>query len=92
MAGVRVTIDNTTGQPIYAAELPHDVAMRRLIPALVTRLGLPILGSDGQPISYRLYHNSHEIGQDVDLAHAGVVDGATVTLSYEATAGAGRRG
>jgi hypothetical protein len=87
MAGVRVTIQDTTGTDTHRAELPHDVTMRRLIPALLTRLNLPILGPDGQPISYRLYHDGREVGQDQTLQQAGVRENSSLTLSQEATAG-----
>jgi len=87
MAGVQVTIQDTTGTAARRAELPHDVTMRRLIPALLTRLNLPILGPDGQPISYRLYHEGREVGQDQTLQQAGVREGSVISLSQEATAG-----
>ena len=87
MAGTRVTIRDTTGTATHRAELPHDVPMRRLIPALLTRLNLPMLGADGQPISYRLYHDSREVGQEETLQQAGVQQDAELSLSQEATAG-----
>ncbi|HLX09253.1 MAG TPA: EsaB/YukD family protein [Thermoanaerobaculia bacterium] len=90
MAGVRVTIQDTMGTATHSAELPHDITMRRLIPALVTRLRLPILGADSQPISYRLYFDGREIGQEQTLEQAGVRDSSVLSLSQEATAGGWR--
>jgi hypothetical protein len=89
MAGIRVTIQDATGTDTHRAELPHDVPMQRLIPALLTRLNRPILSPDGQPISYRLYHDGREIGQDETLGQAGVREDAVLSLSQEATAGGG---
>jgi hypothetical protein len=87
MAGVTVNITDPTGVDRHRAELPHDVPMRRLLPALLTRLNRPIVGQNGTPISYRLYHNGQEIGEDQTLADAGVRNESTLTLSQEATAG-----
>jgi hypothetical protein len=87
MAGVRVVLSDATGTNNHTAELPHDVNMQRMIPALLTKLNMPIVGRDGQQISYRMYHNGQEIREDQTLAQAGVQDDATLTLSQEATAG-----
>ncbi len=87
MAGVRVVLSDPTGTNNHTAELPHDVDMQRMIPALLTKLNLPLISQDGHPVSYRLYHNGQEILEDQTLAQAGVQDNATLTLSQEATAG-----
>jgi hypothetical protein len=87
MAGVQVTILDATGTPMTRAELPHDVTMRQLIPALLSRLGLPFVGPNGDPISYRLYHDRREIGQGQTLQEAGVREDSVLSLSQEATAG-----
>ena len=87
MAGVQVTIQDTTGTAARRAELPHDITMRRLIPALLTRLNLPILGPDGKPISYRLYHEGREVGQDETLRQAAVHDDANLSVVADVDGG-----
>lgn len=87
MAGLRVMISDTIGNRTHAAELPHDVPMRQLIPALLTHLNLPVIGVDGQPISYRIYHDNREIGEEENLEQASVQANSTLTLSQEAQAG-----
>ncbi len=87
MAGLRVTISDTIGHTTHMAELPHDVPMRQLIPALLTHLNLPVIGMDGQPISYRIYHDNREIAEEETLTQASVSEGSTLTLSQEAQAG-----
>lgn len=85
-----VRLTDTTGTPECTLTLPHDTPMERLIPALLTVLNRPVIGTDGQPISYRLYFNNREIGQNETLQQAGVREDDTVSLSQEATAGAER--
>ena len=90
MAGINVVITDATGTQTHRVEIPHDVPMQRLIPRLVQRLGgdRPIIGSNGQLNSYRLYFANREIGQDETLADVGVSEGSTLTLSREGQAGA----
>jgi len=87
MAGIRVTISDVTGTDRNAAELPHDVPMQRLIPALLSKMGRPVIDQSGRPISYRMYFGDREIGADETLAEAGVTENATLILSQEAQAG-----
>ena len=89
MAGVRVMITDPTGRETHRAELPHDVPMHQLIPALLRRLRREIIGSDGQLANYRLYFNNREIGRDERLADVGVSEGSTLTLSHEGHAATG---
>ena len=87
MAGIRVRITDPTGTDTHEAELPHDVEMRRLLPALLTRLNYPVTGPDGAPISYRLYYDGRQILEEETLEQAHVATDATLSLSQEATAG-----
>jgi hypothetical protein len=87
MAGINVTIANTTGSATHQGEVPHDVPSERLIKALIGVLGMPYLGQDGRPISYRLYHNGRQIEARQNLSDAGVREHDTITLSQEAVAG-----
>ena len=88
MARLRIALlDHLRGTKTQV-ELPDDVPMNRLIPALVRRLGLPT-EQDGQPVTYRL--DNRETGQRISdeqsLAQANVQDQTVLTLLPEVTAG-----
>ena len=89
MPAVNVTVMDVTGSRRQEATLPDDVPVRRVLAALVERMGLPTTGPDGGPISYRFHHR--DAGRqlsDVDtLAAAGVADGHTLRLQPEIVAG-----
>ena len=88
MARVRVTlVDHLRGTKTQV-EVPNDVPMNRLVPALVGRLGLPT-DQDGQPVTYRLDNRDtgQRVGDDQTLADAAVQDGAVLALFPEVTAG-----
>jgi hypothetical protein len=88
MAQVRVAILDHTGGKKTIVELPDDVPMNQLIPALVSSMNLPVHQS-GNPISYRLDNPETEerLADDVTLAEAGIESGAVLSLLPEVTAG-----
>lgn len=91
MAKLRITlVDHLRGHKTKV-EVPDNVTMNRLVPALAAKLGLPT-DQDGQPVTYRLDNRETErrIGEDETLAEAGVTEGAVLALFPEVTAG-GRR-
>jgi hypothetical protein len=57
MASIKVIIYDPTGSKKTPVELPADVPMRRLIPALVSKMGLPT-NQGANPITYRLDHRA----------------------------------
>jgi proteasome lid subunit RPN8/RPN11 len=67
--------------------MAENAPVARLIPALVTSLGLPITDPSGRPISYRLSHNNRQLMDDETLATANVQGGDTITIVPEMTAG-----
>lgn len=88
MSRVRVAlVDHLRGTKTQV-EIPDNVPMNRLIPALVGRLGLPT-DQDGQPVTYRLDNRQtgERIGDEQTLAEAGVQDGTVLALFPEVTAG-----
>jgi len=88
MAGINVTLREVATNTEHTVEIPRDIPMSRLIPALMARLELPITGPDGQQMSYRLQTEDGTVLQDNDtLNSVGVQDGATITLSSEQEAG-----
>lgn len=88
MASIKVIIYDPTGSKKTPVELPADVPMRRLIPALVTKMGLPT-SQGGNPITYRLDHRSSgkRISEDQSLSDAGVANDDILSLFPEVTAG-----
>lgn len=88
MARLRIALlDHLRGTKTQV-ELPDEVPMNRLIPALVRRLGLPT-EQDGQPVTYRLDNREtgQRIGDEQSLAEANVQDQTVLTLLPEVTAG-----
>ena len=73
MASVKVIIYDPTGSKKTPVELPNDVPMRRLIPALVSKMGLPTT-QGANPITYRLDHrdSGKRLSEDESLLDAGV--------------------
>lgn len=88
MASIRVLIYDPTGSKKTPVELPDDVPMRRLIPALVTKMGLPTT-QGANPITYRLDHRSSgkRLGDGDSLADAGVAQEDILSLFPEVSAG-----
>ncbi len=90
MAQIRISIMDQTGGTKTTVEVPDDVPMNQLIPALVTSLNLPVR-QGGNLISYRLDNidTGQRIAEDVTLAESEVESGAVFSLSPEVTAGMG---
>ncbi len=88
MAQIRISILNQTGGTKTVVEVPDDVPMNQLLPALVTSLQLPVL-QGGNPISYRLDNTGtgERIAEDASLCEAGIQSGAILSLLPEVTAG-----
>lgn len=88
MANIKVIIYDPTGSKKTPVELPADVPMRRLIPALVTKMGLPTT-QGANPISYRLDHRASgkRLSDDDSLTDAGVNEDDILSLFPEVTAG-----
>lgn len=88
MAQIKVIIQDHTGAKRTPVELPADVPMRRLIPALVTRMGLPTT-QGGQPLSYALDHKrtGKRLGADETMESAGVQAEDMLLLLPTITAG-----
>lgn len=85
MAGIRVNISDLASTKQRRAQLPHDVPMERLIPALLVGWK-PVFDEHGVPISYRLIFGDRVLRPDETLAEAGVTDDASLTLSQESKA------
>ena len=88
MAQLRVVIVDQTGAKKTPVELPDDVEMRRLIPALVAKMGLPT-SQAGQPLPYALDHrrSGKRLHDEDTLASAGVQPNDELLLLPQVTAG-----
>lgn len=87
MAPVRVVIQDHTHSKKTTVELPDDVTMQRLLPALAARMGLPA-HQGGNPIVYRLDQRStgRRLDDEETLRTAGVQSDELLTLLPEVTA------
>jgi len=84
---IRVFIEDHTGNKRREARIAADAPVRELVPALITAMQLPATDPSGRPITYHLAFADRQLQGDETLAGAGVVDGATITLVPEMTAG-----
>lgn len=93
MPSIEVTVFDSTENKRVPVELPDDAPAAKLVAVLVERLGLPSLGPDGAPLSYKFHHkNSGKQVQDgMTLAQAGVRGGDILRMQPEITAGAAHR-
>ena len=89
MPSVRVVIEDHTRSKKTHVELPDNVTMQRLLPALASRMQLP-LQQNGNPILYRLDHrrSGRRLDDEETLQQAGVQADDVFTLLPEVTAGA----
>ncbi len=91
MPDIKVTIILPTGGT-HTAEMPDDVAVKDLIPELVTALNIPTTGPDGRPVGYRL--DSKGLGRrlkdEETLSAAAVPAEDRLILTPDVTAGAPR--
>lgn len=89
MANISVTVTDATGSRRDSVEAPDDQPIIRIVAALVQRMGLPLTGPDGQPMSYRFHHaeSQSQLRDNDSFATAGVNAGDTLRLVPEITAG-----
>ena len=82
MTRVKVDIVDISGTKITPVELPRDVPLRSLIPALVSKLNLPITDETGSSVFYRMFchRTNRSLKRDDTLASEGVQNGDRFTL------------
>ena len=78
----RIRIQDSSGGNTQLAEVPGDVPLEKLLPALITKLNLPLVGPEGRPIDYHLYYQDHPVQPEKTLDLAGVLDDSTVTCVF----------
>jgi ubiquitin-protein ligase len=75
---------------VRQAEIPDDIAIRDILPELVSLLELPTVGPDGRQMGYRLDSKAlgRELGEEETLATAGAPNEDRLILTADITAGA----
>lgn len=89
MGQIDVVVTDATASRKEEATVPDDARTVRLVAKLVEVMGLPVVGPDGQPMSYKLHHRAsgRQLRDDERLVDAGVSPGDTLRLVPEITAG-----
>ena len=84
-----VTIVRADTNQEYEVELPDQAKLDDLLPQLVQQLGLPLVGPDGNRISYQLSNKrtSQELKQNKTLGEYAVKNGDMLLLTSTFVAG-----
>ncbi len=89
----RVVIVDPSGSKKTTVEVPDNVEASRLTGALVKRMGLPEIGQNGRPVSYRLTctreGEENEINPDQTFEDAGIENDDVLRLYADMQAGKG---
>jgi uncharacterized ubiquitin-like protein YukD len=87
--GTRVTFLDQTGAKSVDAVIADTVSVKRILPNIITKMNLPVMGPDGQPMSYSLDHKEggKRLHEDQTLVDAGVGDGDHLIVYPEIVAG-----
>jgi hypothetical protein len=89
--GTKVTFLDQTGSKSVEAVVSDAITFRRILPNIITKLNLPVVGPDGQPMSYSLDHKEggKRLLEDQTLLEANVADGDHLIVYPEIVAGTG---
>lgn len=89
MAKVNVIIVDTTGNKEKKVGLPDDIKTGVIMVKLVEKIKLPVVGPDGNPISYKFINkvSGKQLLETQTLSEAGIKDGDVLRLQPEITAG-----
>jgi hypothetical protein len=87
--GTRVVILDQTGSKSVEAVIADGVTVNKILPNIITKLSLPVLGPDGQPMTYSLDHKEggKRLREGETLVVAGVRDGDHLIVYPEIVAG-----
>ncbi len=88
--GTRVTFLDQTGAKSVDAIIADGVPVKRILPNIITKMSLPVMGPDGQPMSYSLDHKEGgtRLREEQTLPQARVNDGDHLIVYPEIVAGA----
>lgn len=83
MTPIKIEIINQTNGKKVTAEVPDDASLRRLIPALVTKLNIPTK-QNNRTINYHLYTlEGVQLNEEKSLAGNGINSGTTLQINKE---------
>lgn len=87
--GTKVTFLDQTGAKSVEAVVSDTVTVRKILPNIITKMNLPVIGPDGQPMSYSLDHKEggRRLQEDQTLVGASVSDGDHLIVYPEIVAG-----
>jgi hypothetical protein len=87
--GTRVTFLDQTGAKSVDAVVKNTTTVRRILPDVISKMNLPVIGPDGQPMSYSLDHKEggRRLREEETLVHANVADGDHLIVYPEIVAG-----
>ncbi|MFT5524529.1 MAG: hypothetical protein ACI9HK_002484 [Pirellulaceae bacterium] len=87
--GTRVTFLDQTGAKSVEAVIADSVTVKRILPNIITKMNLPVMGPDGQPMSYSLDHKEggQRLREDQTLLEAQVREGDHLIVYPEIVAG-----
>jgi hypothetical protein len=87
--GTRVTFLDQTGAKSVVAVIADGVSVKRILPNIITKMNLPVMGPDGQPMSYSLDHKEggKRLHEEQTLPIAQVRDGDHLIVYPEIVAG-----
>ena len=87
--GTQVTFLDQTGAKSVDAVVAYDITVKRILPNIITKMNLPVVGPDGQPMSYSLDHKEggRRLHENQTLVEASVNDGDHLIVYPEIVAG-----
>ncbi len=87
--GIQVTFLDQTGAKSVKAVIAHSVPVSRILPNIITKMNLPTMSPDGQPMSYALDHKEggRRLIESMTLPEAAVRDGDHLIVYPEVVAG-----
>lgn len=87
--GTRVTFLDQTGAKSVEAVVSDTITVRRILPSIITKMNLPVVGPDGQPMSYSLDHKEggRRLDENQTLVEASVATGDHLIIYPEIVAG-----
>ena len=87
--GTQVTFLDQTGAKSVEAVVADTVTVKRILPNIITKMNLPVVGPDGQPMSYSLDHKEggKRLREDQTLLQGSVQNGDHLIVYPEIVAG-----
>lgn len=87
--GTQVVFLDQTGAKSVEAVVADTVTVKRILPNIITKMNLPVVGPDGQPMSYSLDHKEggKRLREEQTLIDAMVRDGDHLIVYPEIVAG-----